>query len=90
MPKMERLRMTGSCGSEISSCVVSIHIPLEERMTDGQILAVRASKGFNSHTARGADDGIALCASRFVLAVSIHIPLEERMTDTSWAARRKL
>src|SRR5579885_2371322 len=60
---------------------VSIHIPLEERMTGLLVMPpLWAARSFNSHTARGADDGSwdsVICALR---AVSIHIPLEERMT----------
>ncbi|GEM_PF-1393807 len=36
---------------------VSIHIPLEERMTGGLVDPIRKIGCFNSHTARGADDG---------------------------------
>gem|GEM_PF-6068042 len=37
---------------------VSIHIPLEERMTDRSRQArIGPADRFNSHTARGADDG---------------------------------
>ncbi len=49
--------MTGPRGILTAAVTVSIHIPLEERMTVTAAAALRHAARFNSHTARGADDG---------------------------------
>src|SRR5579885_3425640 len=59
---------------------VSIHIPLEERMTGSGVELPPGRRRFNSHTARGADDGRLPGTRLGKPPVSIHIPLEERMT----------